>query len=354
MTMTQQQARERAEQFAADFSAIRAEVGKAIVGHGEIVEGVLMCLFCGGHALLEGVPGIGKTLLIRTLSQAVQLSFSRVQFTPDLMPADITGTSIVIEKDRPDGSRAREFAFQAGPLFAQMVLADEINRATPKTQSALLEAMAERSVTVGGTTHPLPRPFFVMATQNPLEQEGTYPLPEAQLDRFFFKLLVGYSGRAELTEILRRTTTDHAVTINKVVDATRLLEHQQLVREVAIAEHVSDLAVRIVLATQPAMEGGGSGGAGGVVAGDAGKYATPLVSRFVRVGASPRAAQAIVLAAKCRALMQGRFNVSAEDVRGVALAALRHRLILNFEAAAEGVSTDSIVRNLIETVPGEG
>ena len=344
--LTEQQAREGAATFQSDFGKLRAEVAKAIVGHNEIVDGILTCLFCGGHALLEGVPGIGKTLLIRTLSQAVQLSFSRIQFTPDLMPADITGTSIVAEKRQTDGSHAREFVFQRGPVFAQMVLADEINRATPKTQAALLEAMAERSVTVGGTTHPLPLPFFVMATQNPLEQEGTYPLPEAQLDRFFFKLVVGYSNRQELKDILDRTTTGKAVQIQPVLDGAQLLIHQSLVKQVAMAEHIQDFAVRMVLATQPAGDIHSSG--------DAGKFATPLVNRFVRVGASPRAAQAIVLASKCRALIEGRFHVSTQDVRTVALAALRHRLLLNFEAAAEGVTTDAIVRNLIETTPNEG
>jgi MoxR-like ATPase len=343
-TISPESVAERANQFRADFAAVRGEVAKAVVGHGEIVDGVITALFCSGHVLLEGVPGIGKTLLIRTLSQALRLSFSRIQFTPDLMPADITGTTIVAERDRPDGSRAREFVFQRGPIFAQMVLADEINRATPKTQAALLEAMAERSVTVAGVSHRLERPFFVMATQNPLEQEGTYPLPEAQLDRFFFKLLVGYSARAELSEILDRTTTGYEATVNSVLDAQRLIEHQQLVRAVAIAPHVQDYAVRLTLATHAK----GTGLLGG------GDFATPMVNQFVRVGASPRAAQAITLAAKCKALLDGRSAVSIADIQSIALPALRHRLILNFEAQAEGVSADAIVGNIVQTLPAQG
>ncbi|MBL8758537.1 MAG: MoxR family ATPase [Phycisphaerae bacterium] len=326
--------------FRADFAGVREQVGRAVVGHRAVVDGVITALFCNGHALLEGVPGIGKTLLIRSLAGAVDLSFSRVQFTPDLMPADITGTTVVTEEQRADGTRGhRQFVFQRGPIFAQMVLADEINRATPKTQSALLEAMQERSVTVGGTTHRLPKPFFVMATQNPIEQEGTYPLPEAQLDRFFFKLSVGYSGREELGEILRRTTTGHEAVIEKALDAERLLSHQALVQRAAIAPHVQDYAVRLVLATHPRTDGLGGG-----------EFATPMVNRFVRVGASPRAAQAIVLAAKCGALAEGRPAAAIEDVRAAALPALRHRLIMNFESQAEGVSADAVIANIVETL----
>ena len=234
------------EKFADDYRKVRAEIGKAVVGHDEIVDGVLTCLFAGGHALLEGVPGLGKTLLIRSLSEALHLQFSRIQFTPDLMPADVTGTTIVVE-----GEGGRDFSFRKGPIFAQIVLADEINRATPKTQSSLLEAMQERSVTVGGETHVLDRPFFVMATQNPVEQEGTYPLPEAQLDRFFFKLVVGYSSRSELAEILDRTTTGHEPTIERILDGPGIVEHQKLVRRVGITDGVQDYAVRLVLATHP-------------------------------------------------------------------------------------------------------
>jgi MoxR-like ATPase len=335
---TLEEAQAAAARFQGDFRAVREQIGAVVVGHEEVVEGVLTCLFVGGHALLEGVPGIGKTLLIRTLARAVDLSFSRVQFTPDLMPADIAGTTVVVESE-DGGARRREFRFQAGPVFAQIVLADEINRATPKTQSALLEAMAEGSVTVAGVTHPLPRPFFVMATQNPIEQEGTYPLPEAQLDRFFFKLLVGYSGRAELSEILNRTTTAADAEVSHVLDAERLLAHQRLVRMAAMAPHVQDYAVRLVLATHPK----------GVYS--AGEFSTPMVNQYVRVGASPRAAQAIVLGAKCRALLEGRPAASIDDARAVALPALRHRIIMNFEAEAEGVTPDGVVRNLIETVP---
>ncbi len=328
-----------AQRFQADYRAVRAQIAKVVVGHEQIVDGVLTCLFVGGHALLEGVPGIGKTLLIRTLSRALSLSFSRVQFTPDLMPADISGTTVVVEVEVAGGRRERQFRFQPGPVFAQIVLADEINRATPKTQSALLEAMQERSVTVAGTTHALPKPFFVMATQNPIEQEGTYPLPEAQLDRFFFKLLVGYSGRAELAEILNRTTAGVEAEVLAVLDSTRLLEHQNLVRQVAIAPHIQDYAVRLVLATHPKGVFGG------------GEFATPMVGQYVRVGASPRAAQALVLAGKCRALLEGRPAVSVDDLRAIALPALRHRIIMNFEGEAEGVTADSVVSNIVETMP---
>ncbi|MBA4038922.1 MAG: AAA family ATPase [Planctomyces sp.] len=333
---------ELTERFGQDFAAARAQIGRVIVGHQEIVEGVLIALFCGGHCLLEGVPGLGKTLLIRSLARALRLSFTRIQFTPDLMPADITGTMVVSEEDDPaTGRKDRRFTFARGPIFAQMVLADEINRATPKTQSALLEAMAERSVTVGGVSHALDRPFFVMATQNPLEQEGTYPLPEAQLDRFFFKLDVRTSARAELFEVLLRTTGGVQEEPSPVLDSAQILGHQELVRRVAVAPHVQDYVVRLVLATHPKGTPGG------------GEFSTPMVDRFVRVGASPRAGQAITLAAKCRALIQGRPAASIDDARSVALAALRHRLILNFEAQAQGATSDEILRNILETLPLE-
>ena len=317
------------ERFRGDFEKVRAEIAKAIVGHTDVVEGTLTCLFANGHVLLEGVPGLGKTLLIRTLSQALQLQFSRIQFTPDLMPADVTGTTIVVET--PSG---RDFQFRKGPLFAQIVLADEINRATPKTQSAMLEAMQERSVTVGGTSHQLEKPFFVMATQNPIEQEGTYPLPEAQLDRFFFKLEVGYSTRADLREILARTTAGAMEEPQKVIDADTILRHQKLVRAVRISDVVQDYAVRLVLATHPR-----------------GQFATPLVNQFLRFGASPRAAQTLVLGAKVKALLAGRASVAVEDIKAVALPALRHRVLLNFEAEAEGRGADEIITNILETVP---
>ncbi len=338
---TPDQVEAAAAEFRADYAALKAEVARAVVGHESVVDGVLTCLFTGGHALLEGVPGIGKTLLVRTLSQALSLDFARVQFTPDLMPADITGTTVVHEAE-VEGRTRREFRFARGPIFAQIVLADEINRATPKTQSALLEAMQERSVTVGGTTHRLPSPFLVMATQNPIEQEGTYPLPEAQLDRFFFKLLVGYSGRQELAEILQRTTTAAHAEVSPVLDAAKIERYQQLVRRVAIAPHVRDYAVRVVLATHPKDSRYGGG-----------QFATPLVNEFVRVGASPRAAQALELGAKCRALLDSRAAVATDDIAEVALPALRHRIILNFEGEAEGVTTDSIVENIVATLPVE-
>ncbi len=327
------QVAEQVEQFKREFDTLRAEIGKMIVGHEDVVEGVLVALFAGGHVLLEGVPGLGKTLLIRTLAQALQLEFNRIQFTPDLMPADIIGTNIINE-DPQTGRRA--FEFQRGPLFAQMILADEINRATPKTQSALLEAMQEKSVTVGGVHHKLIEPFFVMATQNPIEQEGTYPLPEAQLDRFFFKLLVGYSSRDELREILDRTTTGYTPEIQPVMSAERILEGQQLVRRIVVAPHVQDYAIRLTLATHPQ-----------------GAFATEMVNKFVRWGASPRGAQAITLAAKIYAILDGRYNVSFDDVRKAVLPALRHRLLLNFEGEAEGLTTDEVLMDMLEHVPTE-
>jgi MoxR-like ATPase len=317
--------------FREDYVNAKQQIQRIVVGHEEIIDGVLTCLFCSGHALLEGVPGLGKTLLIRSLARALHLSFSRIQFTPDLMPADVTGTTIVVETEH-----GREFQFRRGPIFAQIVLADEINRATPKTQSALLEAMQEHSVTVGTETYTLDEPFFVMATQNPIEQEGTYPLPEAQLDRFFFKLLVGYSNRDELSEILDRTTTGATAETEQVLDGPKILEYQHLVRKVVIAPHIQDYAVRLVLATHPQ-----------------GELATPLVNQFLRFGASPRAAQALVLAGKVRALLDERANVSADDIRSVVLPAMRHRCLLNFEGEAEGKSTDEILLNIVETLPAD-
>ncbi len=318
------------EEFRRDYRAVQAEIGKAIVGHEEIVAGVLTCLFVGGHALLEGVPGLGKTALIRALAQALNLKFSRIQFTPDLMPADVIGTNVIMENEQ--GHRA--FNFMAGPIFSQIVLADEINRATPKTQSALLEAMQEKQVTAGGSVRKLEEPFFVMATQNPLEQEGTYPLPEAQLDRFFFKLQVQYSGREELRTILDRTTTGHVPQVQPVIDGPRIMRHQDLVRRVVIAPHVQDYAIRLTLATHPR-----------------GQFATPMVNQFLRVGASPRAAQAITLAAKVRALLDGRFHVSFKDVKDVVVPAMRHRVILNFEGEAEGITTDMVLEKMIADTP---
>jgi len=318
------------ERFRHDYAAVKAEVGKVIVGHEAIVDGVLTCLFVGGHALLEGVPGLGKTALIRALASALDLKFNRIQFTPDLMPADVIGTNVIMEND----AGRREFSFMAGPIFSQILLADEINRATPKTQSALLEAMQERQVTAGGQGRKLEEPFFVMATQNPLEQEGTYPLPEAQLDRFFFKLLVQYSGRDELREILNRTTTAFTAEVKPVIDGAKIIQHQQLVKRVIIAPHVQDYAIRVVLATHPQ-----------------GIYAVAMTNQFLRVGASPRAAQAIALASKVRALLDGRFHVSFNDIKDVAMAAMRHRVILNFEGEAEGITTDMVLEKVIAETP---
>jgi MoxR-like ATPase len=321
---------EQAEQFRSAYARIQNEIGKVIVGHTDIIHGVLTCLFVGGHALLEGVPGLGKTLLVRTLSQVLDLAFNRIQFTPDLMPSDIIGTNIIMEA--PDGKRV--FNFQPGPLFAQIVLADEINRATPKTQSALLEAMQEHSVTVGGTIHRLKEPFLVMATQNPIEQEGTYPLPEAQLDRFFFKLIVNYSGRQEMAAIIDRTTKSDWPQPTKVMDGEEINRWQQLIREVLIAPPVQDYAIRLVLATHPQ-----------------GEFATSETNKYIRCGASPRGAQALVLAGKVRALLEGRYNVSFEDIRSVYFPAMRHRLILNFEAQAENVASDTVLAQILNDVP---
>src|SRR3954471_23270010 len=318
------------EAFRHDYRAVQAEIGKAIVGHNDIVDGVLTCLFVGGHALLEGVPGLGKTALIRALAQALHLKFSRIQFTPDLMPADVIGTNVIME----DEHGHRGFKFMEGPIFAQIVLADEINRATPKTQSALLEAMQEKQVTAGGSIRKLEQPFFVMATQNPLEQEGTYPLPEAQLDRFFYKLLVQYSGRDELKKILDLTTTGHVPDVKPVIDGPRILKHQALIRRVIVAPHVQDYAIRCTLATHPQ-----------------GMFAIPMVNQFLRVGASPRAAQAISLAAKVRALLDNRFHVSFKDIKEVAVPAMRHRVILNFEGEAEGITTDMVLEKVIADTP---
>ncbi len=320
---------QRAEQFRQAYGRLHAEISKVIVGHTDIIHGVLTCLFVGGHALLEGVPGLGKTLLVRTLSQALDLHFNRIQFTPDLMPSDIIGTNIISEG--VDGKRV--FSFQSGPLFAQIVLADEINRATPKTQSALLEAMQEHSVTVGGTMHRLQEPFFVMATQNPIEQEGTYPLPEAQLDRFFFKLLVDYSGREEMATILDRTTRSEWPQAEKVMDGAEIRQWQELVREVLVAPPVRDYAIRLVLATHPQ-----------------GEFAPVETNRYIRYGASPRGAQALILAGKVRALLEGRYNVSFEDIRRVYLPALRHRVLLNFEAQAENIPSDTVLTQIINEV----
>jgi MoxR-like ATPase len=320
---------QRAAQFADRYRAVFDEISRVIVGHEDIVHGVLTCLFVGGHCLLEGVPGLGKTLLVRTLSQTLDLEYSRIQFTPDLMPADILGTNMIVENEQ--GHRA--FQFQKGPIFTQICLADEINRATPKTQSAMLETMQEKSISTAGQVFKLKPPFFVMATQNPIEQEGTYPLPEAQLDRFFFKLVVGYSTRDQLNTILERTTRGEIVEPRKVMDGSEIIEWQKLVREVILARHVQDYIARLTLATHPE-----------------GPFAQSATNKFLRWGASPRGAQTIALAAKVRALLAGRYNVSFEDIRRVWVPAMRHRVILNFEAEAEGISTDAVLDEILAGV----
>jgi MoxR-like ATPase len=318
----------RVQEFVTSFEALRAEVEKVIVGHREIINHVLIGMFAGGHVLLEGVPGLGKTLLIKTLAEGLELSFSRIQFTPDLMPADIIGTNIIVE----DADGRKHFQFQQGPIFAHILLADEINRATPKTQSALLEGMQEAAVTVGGVSRPLPAPFFVLATQNPIEMEGTYPLPEAQLDRFLLKLRVRYPAIEELNTIIDRTTQARAVSVEQVMSGARVLAFRELIREVPIADHVRQLASTIIMATHPLWE-----------------HAPEATRRFVRYGASPRGAQALVLGAKVRALTEGRFNVSVEDLRALAAPALRHRIILNFEGEAEGIDTDTLIGQIVES-----
>ena len=327
---TKEAARADVVEFQKSIGELREEMGKMIVGNREVIDGVLTCMLAGSHALLEGVPGLGKTMLVRTMAEALELQFSRVQFTPDMMPADILGTTVIEES----ATGAKSFSFRKGPIFANIVLADEINRATPKTQSALLEAMQEHRVTIAKQTHVLDEPFFVLATQNPLESEGTYPLPEAQLDRFFFKLHVPFPGREELNEILERTTGNVTPKVNAVMRKGRILEMQQLVREVPIAKHVQDYAVRLLQATHPTTPG-----------------ALDSVKRFVKFGSSPRGAQALLLAGKIRALFEGRFAASLDDIRAVALPALRHRVLLNFEGEAEGVKTDDVLHEILKALP---
>jgi len=331
MAKTEKDVEQQCRDFRQMFDALRGEIAKVIVGHEGIVEDVLICLFCGGHTLLEGVPGLGKTLLVRTLSSALSLEFRRIQFTPDLMPADIIGTNVVME-DQATGRR--QFQFQTGPIFGQIILADEINRATPKTQSAMLEAMQEHSVTSGGQIHRLPEPFMVLATQNPIEQEGTYPLPEAQLDRFFFKVLVPYSNRRELGTILDRTTTAENPRAEAIMGAERIMWAQELVKRVAVAPHVQDYAIRLVLATHPD-----------------GEFAPEITSRFVRYGSSPRGVQALVLAGKVRAMLDERYHISFDDVAASVLPALRHRILLNFEGQAEGIITDDVLHQIMQSTP---
>ncbi|MCA9536754.1 MAG: MoxR family ATPase [Myxococcales bacterium] len=321
---------ETVESFGRDVQRVKAEIAKMIVGQDDIVDGVLTCLLAGGQALLEGVPGLGKTMLVRTLAESMRLEFSRIQFTPDLMPADILGTTVLSE-DKHGGTKLE---FRKGPIFANIVLADEVNRATPKTQSALLEVMQEHSVTIGGTTYKMDEPYFVLATQNPLEMEGTYPLPEAQLDRFLFKLQVEFPSRDELHAILDRTTGADTPEVKPVLDRETILKMRKVVRDVAVARHVQDYAIRVLEATHPGRPG-----------------SPDSVNRFVRFGGSPRGVQATLLAAKIRALFDGRFSASIDDVRWATKPALRHRMILNFEGEAEGVRTDQVLEDILKAVP---
>ena len=323
----------RAEAFRDGFARLQSEVGKVIVGHREIVEQLIVTLLAGGNALLEGLPGLGKTEMVKALASSLSLRFTRIQFTPDLMPADIIGTHVVME----DEQGGRHFEFRRGPIFGQVVLTDEINRATPKTQAALLEAMQERSVTVGGETFRLEEPFFVLATQNPIEMEGTYPLPEAQLDRFFFKIDVGPPTVAEMVEIVQRTTGAERPRAAPVLDGPAILSMRELAREVPIPSHVLEYAARLCLATQPHAD-----------------VAAEVARRYVRYGASPRGAQALILAGKIFALADGRYNVGFDDIRRAAVPALRHRIILNFEGEAEGIVSGALIEQLLEQVPEAG
>ncbi len=321
---------EKAESIKKNFDIITGELSKVIVGQTELIQDLLICLLCGGHALIEGVPGLGKTLIVKTLSQVLDLKYSRIQFTPDLMPADILGTNIVNEDEKGH----RYFEFYKGPIFGQIILADEINRATPKTQSALLEAMQEETVTVFGNQYPLEPPFIVLATQNPIEMEGTYPLPEAQIDRFFFKLKVEYPTSDQLSEIIEKTTEDYEPKVNKVIDTDTILGMRTLIKQVPMAEHVKDYAIRLVLASHPN-----------------GQYSIEMVKQYVRFGSSPRGVQGLVMAGKVKALLDGRYNASYEDIRAVARPALRHRVLLNLRGEAEGINEDDIIEDILKRVP---
>jgi MoxR-like ATPase len=322
--------RAEAEDFRNTFAQSRAEIGKVIVGQDRVVESTLTALFCGGNVLLEGVPGLGKTELVKAMSQVLDLDFRRIQFTPDLMPADIVGTNIM----QTDEHGRYRFEFRQGPIFTQLLLADEINRATPKTQSALLETMQEGTVTTSGTIHRLKQPFFVLATQNPLEQEGTYPLPEAQLDRFLFKVEVPFPSNAELNEIVSRTILRTPIQLNKLLDSDRIMQLRETLNKVVVADPIRDFACRLVLATHPHTE-----------------HAPAEVKRFIRWGASPRAAQALIKAARVRALSQGRAHVAFDDIRHFADEVLRHRALLNYDGQAEGIQVSSLVRKAVETLP---
>ena len=320
---------EKATEFRKDFDDLHREISTVIVGCDAIIDGVLTCLFANGHCLLEGVPGLGKTMLVKTLSDTLDSKFSRIQFTPDLMPADIVGTNMVLE----DEQGHREVSFRPGPIFANILLADEINRATPKTQSALLEAMQEHTVTIANKTHILEEPFFVLATQNPIEMEGTYPLPEAQVDRFFFKLLLDSPSHDVLVEILNRTTTKETPEASTVINGQKIVQWREFVREVVVAPKVMDYAVSLIRATQPGND-----------------VATEKVNAYVRFGSSPRGAQALLLAGKVSALRAGRYNVSFEDLRQAAHPALRHRVLLNFEAEADQINSDGVIDSILETL----
>ena len=317
------------QQFRDNFRVVREEVSRVIVGNDDNIVGIMTCLLARGHVLLEGIPGIGKTKLVQTLADVLHLKFARIQFTPDLMPGDIIGTTIV----REDDAGRKHLVFQRGPIFANLVLADEINRATPKTQSALLEAMQENSVSAGGQTHPLEQPFYVLATMNPLEMEGTYPLPEAQLDRFFFKLRLGFPTADGLHEIIDRTTKQQEPHVDRVLGQGEVLEMRETARSVPVARHVQQYAIDLTLATHPETEA-----------------ATEMVKRFVRFGSSPRGTQALILGGKVNALLNDRLHVACEDIRTVALNALRHRLLLNFDAEAEGVDSDAILKDVLQRV----
>jgi MoxR-like ATPase len=315
--------------FKKKLEELKNEIKKVIVGHEEVIEQIIISIVAGGHVLLEGVPGIGKTLLVKTLSQCLDLKFSRIQFTPDLMPADITGTNIIVE----DEQGRKSFQFQSGPIFGNIILADEINRATPKTQSALLEAMQELSVTIGGVKHNLQEPFFVLATQNPIEMEGTFPLPEAQIDRFFFKVLILSPPLGELMQIVDKTTSDAMPEPKPVLNGQELLKIRSFVRQILIASHVNEYIGRIVLATHSDS-----------------KYGSKIAKKYIRYGASPRGGQALALSSKVLALMQGRYNISVDDVKEVALPSLRHRIILNFEAQADGITQDEVLKEIVKEV----
>jgi MoxR-like ATPase len=321
---------EKAETIRTTYNVMNGELSKIIVGQQVVTRNLFVCLLCGGHALIEGVPGLGKTLIVKSLSQLLDLKYSRIQFTPDLMPADILGTNIVKE----DEHGTRYFEFYKGPIFGQLILADEINRASPKTQSALLEAMQEERITVFGAEYPLTPPFMVLATQNPIEMEGTYPLPEAQIDRFFFKLKMAYPDTDELREIIDKTTQDYHPELQQVMQAETILEMRELVKQVPIAEHVKTYAIRLVLATHPDN-----------------KFAVQNTKNYVMYGASPRGVQSLVLAGKASALLEGRYNVSIDDIKAIAKPSLRHRIVLNIKGEAEGIDEDSIIEDILESIP---